>query len=124
MLTTIPQKLFEKRSPTNGSVHASSVFKDDNGELIAWFQQNLIAVINWECPHPNDGLPMGAPRNFRHYIGDIETLNLKVWVIESDQRANGYLTLVDTNAQELLLSGRADFIITDNTCNLSDYLFQ
>ena len=41
----IPERLrLQAESHTNGSVHASSLFNNDNGELVAWFQQNLVLV--------------------------------------------------------------------------------
>ena len=123
---TIPQRLLAQSSRhVNGSVHASSMFNSDNsGELIAWFRLCLVTVTNWDCPHPDgDYLPMGASRNFREYISDIQSLGLKVWSIENDQRATGYLNLIDDTNEKLLVAGRADFIITDNACNLANYLF-
>ena len=107
----------------NGSIHASSVFNgDDDGDLRNWFTQNLVAVTAWECPHSVDVVPMDAKRTFREYIRPIKALGLKVWDIQSDQRATGYLNLTDSDGTRIDLAGRADFLITPETSTLADYL--
>ena len=116
-----PQSLLDQRTD-NGSVHASSVFNDDeDGSLRVWFQQRLLNIGVWNgCPHPPDDavIAFGAPHDFSHYIPDINALNLKVWKVENEQ----YLNLHDSRGRLVALAGRPDFLVSASTTTRADFL--
>ena len=120
-----PQSLLDQRTD-NGSVHASSVFNDDeDGSLRVWFRQRLLNIGNWNgCPHPPDDavIAFGAPHDFSHYIPDINALNLKVWKVENDPGANLYLNLHDSRGCLVALAGRPDFLVSASTTTRADFL--
>ena len=120
-----PQSLLDRRTE-NGSVHASSVFNhDEDGTLRVWFQQRLLNIGIWEdCPHPPDVaiIAPDARHNFRHYIQEIEALDLKVWSIESDRGSNMYLNLHDSHGRLVVLAGRPDYLISASATTRANFL--
>eukprot|EP01036_Dinobryon_divergens_P040777 gene40777-53957_t len=96
---------------------------DDNDEVIYWFEQQLVHPILWECPHPDD-LP--DPKDsllFDERIkGSIRNLGLRVWDIQRSQSSTGYLTIRDGRDRKILLSGLADFILTDQAVDEADFI--
>jgi hypothetical protein len=109
---------------SNGSIHASSMFNGDNGgEIEAWFRLNIVDPISWDCPHPDDAFPPDSSRRFQDYIPDIRSFGFQVWDIQNNQNSTGYLNIRNAE-QQILLSGRADFLITDSAETLSSYLYK
>lgn len=122
----IPAGLFVQAARhNNGSVHASSMFNgDDNGEISEWFHEQLVHPIPWECPHPDDLPDPEDSRMFDEMIkGRIRNLGLRVWDIQRSQNSTGYLTIRDARGRKILLSGLADFILTDQAADEADFLF-
>jgi hypothetical protein len=111
---------------SDGSIHASSMFDGDNGgEIEAWFCLNIVDPIPWDsdCPHPTDAaFPPGSSRRFQDYIPDIRSFGFQVWDIQNNRNSTGYLNIRNPSEQRILLSGRADFLITDSAETLSSYL--
>jgi hypothetical protein len=97
---------------------------DDNDEEIDWFKQQLVHPMLWECPHP-DYLPGAEDSNtFDERIkGSIRNLGLRIWDIQHNQNIAGYLTIRDGRDRKILLSGLADFILTDQAADEADFLF-
>ena len=107
-------------------MHASNVFNyDEDGTLRIWFQQRLLNLGAWEeCPHP-PGVAIiapGAHHQFRHYIREIEALDLKVWAIEKDQGSNMYLNLHDSHGRLVALAGRPDYLISAAATTRANFL--
>ncbi len=122
----IPAGLFVQAARhNNGSVHASSMFNgDDNYEVIDWFEQQLAYPILWECPHPDDLPGPEDSSTFDERIkGSIRNLGLRVWDTQRSQNSTGYLTIRDGRGRKILLSGQADFILTDQAADEADFLF-
>ena len=122
----IPRLLFEQAARhRNGSVHASSMFNgDEDNEVREWFVQELVHPIHWNCPHPDD-LP--GPEDSKQFDETIRNglrdLRLRVWDIQRSQNSAGYLTIRDRSDRKILLSGLADFILTDQSADEADFLF-
>jgi hypothetical protein len=110
---------------SNGSIHTSSMFSGDNGDIEAWFRLNIVDPKPWDCPHPtDDAFPPESSRRFQDYIPDISRFGLQVWDMQNNQNSTGYLNIRDPAEQRILLTGRADFLITDRAETLSSYLYK
>lgn len=105
----------------HGSVHASTVFLDDYN-IQTWFNLTLVNPILWDCPHPND-FPREKSWNFCDYQTAIESCGLKVWDVQYDQRATGYMNIVGSDEQQVVLAGRADFIVSKKHATIASYLY-
>ena len=53
----------------------------------------------------------------------LRNLGLRVWDIQRSQNNAGYLTIRDRSGRKILLSGLADFILTDQSADEADFLF-
>jgi len=122
--TTFPDSLTRLGDKhTNGSIHASSMFNGDDGTIEAWFRLNIVDPQPWVCPHPDDAFP-SVSRRFQDYIPDIERYRLKVWDIQNNHNSTGYLSIRDNVGQSILLSGRADFLLTDSRETTASFMFR
>ena len=109
--------------PDDKSYHASSIFC--LGVSIGdWFRETVAMPLESNLSHPND-VPFNLPHAFRSYIGDFEARGLKVWDIQNSNIATQYLKLISAQTGKyILLSGRADFVITRNDCTKEAFLFR
>jgi hypothetical protein len=106
----------------DGSVHASTMFSGDSKEeIVLWFRKNLVSPIYWDLPHPED-ISLDAPNNFDSYIPLLLANDFKVWNIQQNHHATGYLHLISqADGSSVDIGGRADYFITGLNAHKSNY---
>ena len=84
----------------------------------------LYKPTNWNYPHPDDLPGPEDSKQFDEKIRNgLRNLGLRMWDIQRSQNSAGYLTIRHRSGRKILLSGLADFILTDQSADEADFLF-